>query len=88
MFKDRTQFPDVLKNFYNEIKTKFSTSICILHTDNALEFLKHDVSQFCYFHDIIYQTNCAHTSQQTGVVKRKYWHLLDIARSHDSNAYT
>ena len=81
MLKDRTQVPDVLKIFYNEIKTQFPTSIRILCTDNALEFLKHNVSQFYYSNGILHQTTCAHTSQQNGVAERKYQHLLDVART-------
>ena len=59
MLKDRTQVLDVLKIFYNKIKTQFFTSIHVLRTDNALEFLRYDVSQFC-----------THTSQQNDIVKK------------------
>ena len=30
----------LLKLFFNEIKNQFSTSIRVLHTDNALEYVK------------------------------------------------
>ena len=57
--KDKIQVFDVLKNFYNKIKTQLSTFIHVLRTDNALEFLRYDVSQFC-----------THTSQQNDIVKK------------------
>jgi len=60
VLKNRTQVSDVIKNFINEIKTQFSTIVRILHTYNALEYTKSDVSQFCASHDILHQTTCPH----------------------------
>ena len=36
----------VIESFFNEIKNQFSTSISVLCTDNALEYVKKDVSNF------------------------------------------
>ena len=38
----------VIKPFFNEIKIQFSTSIRVLRTDNALEYIKKDVSIFLF----------------------------------------
>ena len=63
------------------IKTQFSTSIRVLRTDNALKYMKNDVSLFYSKNKIVHQTSCSHTSQQNGVVERKHRHILDVART-------
>ena len=72
---------NVIESFFNEIKNQFSTSICVLHTDNALKYVKKDVSIFCSKNRIIHQTSYSHTSQQNGVAERKHRHILDVART-------
>ena len=51
----------------------------MLRTDNALEYVKKNVSIFFSKNDIIHQTSCSHTSQQNGIARRKYRHILDVA---------
>jgi len=53
----------------------------VFHPDNALKYLKNDVSLFCAKSEIIHQTFCAHTSQQNGVVEHKHRHIFDVART-------
>ena len=81
LLKDRSHVFNVFQTFYNEIKTQFSTSIRVLRSDNALEYMKTDFSHFCSANGIIHQTSCAHTPQQNGVAERKNRHLLDVART-------
>ena len=69
----------VIEFFSNEIKNQFSTTIRILRTENALEYVKNDVSSFCSKNGIIYYTSCSHISQQNGITERKYRHILDVA---------
>ena len=40
LLKERYEVSGVIKLFFNEIKTQFSTSICVLQTNNALEYIK------------------------------------------------
>ena len=53
----------------------------MLRTDNALEYVKKDVSSFCSKNEIIHQTSYSYTSQQNGVAERKHRHILDVART-------
>jgi len=48
LLKERSEVSSVIELFFNEIKNQFSTSIRVLHTDNALEYVKKDVSIFCF----------------------------------------
>ena len=75
LLKERDEVSDVIKLFFNEIKTQFSTSLSVLRTDSALESL------FCAKHEIIHPTSCSHTSQQNSVDERKHRHILDVART-------
>jgi len=52
----------------------------VLRTDNALKYVKNDVSLFCAYNGIIYQTSYSHTSQQNGVAERKQTYPV-IART-------
>ena len=70
LLEERSEVSGVIELFHNEIKNQFSTSIRVLCTDNALEYMKNDASLFCSKNGIIHQTSCSHTSQQNGVAKR------------------
>ncbi|XP_043710586.1 uncharacterized protein LOC122659549 [Telopea speciosissima] len=67
--------------FYNEIRVQFGVSLKTLRTDNALELIQREASQFCSDNGILHQTFCSYTSQQNGVAERKNRHLLDVTRS-------
>ena len=62
LLKERSEVFSVIELFFNEIKNHFSTSIRVLCTDNALEYVKKDVSIFCSKNENIHQTSCSHTS--------------------------
>jgi len=54
LLKERLEVFSVIESFFNEIKNQFSTSIRVLRTDNALEYVKKDVSSFCSKNKIIH----------------------------------
>ena len=73
LLKERSEISGVTKLFFNVIKKiKFFTSICMLYTDNALDYVKNDVSVFYSKNVIIHQTFCSHTSQQNVVAESKH----------------
>ena len=78
LLKETSEVSTVIELFSNEIKSQFSTTICILLTDNASKYVKNDVSTFCSKNDIIHQTSCSHTFQQNGVVERKRRHIISL----------
>ena len=77
LLKEMFEVSGVIKLF----SVQFFTSIRVLCTDNALEYMKNDVSLLCFKNGIIHQTSCPLTSQQNGVAERKYTHILDVART-------
>lgn len=83
LMKDRTHVLDIIKQVFIEIKNQFSTSVKVLRTDNALEFMKKELSIFFFSifnasNGIIHETSYAHPSQQNGVAKSKHRHILDV----------
>ena len=76
LLKERSEVSSVIKLLFK--KNQFSTSIRVLRTDNALEYIKKDVSYFCFKNEITHQTSCSHTSQLNRVIERKYKHILDV----------
>lgn len=81
MLGQKSETPDVIKKFFAQIKTQFSTVIRIFRSDNGLEFMNSTLQSFFETLGLLHQTSCAHTSQQNGVAERKLRHLLDVART-------
>ena len=71
----------MFQKFFVEIRNQFHTSICILRSDNALEYLSAHFSDFLSSHEILHQSFCAYTPQQNGVVGRKNHHSVETTRT-------
>ena len=67
----------IFQKLHAEVRTQFNTSIRILRSDNAKEYLSGPFSSFMPSHGILYQSFCAYTSQQNGVVECKNRHLVE-----------
>ena len=63
LLKDMTQVSDANKKFINEIKSQVSPTVCVLRTDNALDYIQIEVSRFCGSYGILRQTICPQTLQ-------------------------
>ena len=75
--KTRAGLFSIFQKLHAEVRTQFNTSIRILRSDNAKEYLSGPFSSFMSSHGILYQSFCAYTSQQIGVVERKNRHLVE-----------
>ena len=75
LLKERSEVSGVIKLF----SVQFFTSIRVLRTDNALEYMKNDVSLLCFKNGIIHQISCSHTFQQNGIADANR-HILDVAK--------
>ena len=81
MMKEKSETVQVIKNFFNEIKTQFSTTIHVFRSNNGLEFVNISLQKIFITSGGIHQTSSTKTSHQKGVAERKLGHLLDIART-------
>lgn len=70
-----------LKNFITMIENQFETTVKKVRTDNGLEFINTEATNFFKTKGIVHQKTCPYTPQQNGVVERKHKHLLETARA-------
>ena len=79
--KNRAKLFSIFQMFHVEVRTQFNTSICILRSANAKEYIYGPFSSFMSSHGILHQPSCAYTSQQNRVAERKNRHLVETART-------
>ena len=79
--KTRAELFSIFHNFHAEVRTQFNSSIRILHSDNAKEYLSEPFSSFMSSHGILHQSSCAYTPQHNGVSERKNHHLVETAHT-------
>ena len=79
LMKTRAELFSIFQKFHVEIRTQFNTSIHILRSDNAKEYLSTSFSSFMSSHGIFHQSSYAYTPQQNGVAERKNRHLVKTA---------
>ena len=77
--KNQVELFSIFQKFHAEVRTQLNTSICILRSDNAKEYLSRPFSSFMSSHRILHQSSCAYTPQQNGVAEHKNCHLVEIA---------
>ena len=77
--KTQAELFSISLKFYVEVQTQFNTSICILRSDNAKEYLYGPFSSFLSSHGILHQSSCAYTPQHNGVAEHKNRHLVETA---------
>ena len=63
LMKTRAELFSIFQKFHAQIRTQFNTSIRILRSDNAKEYLFALVSSFMFSHGILHQSSCAYTPQ-------------------------
>ena len=79
--KTRAKLFFILQKFNAQVRTQFNTSIRILRSDNAKEYLFGPFSSFLSSHEILHQTTSVDTPQQNRVVERKNCHLVETVRT-------
>ena len=79
--KDKSDVAKVFQNFYTFVRTQFNTSIKVLRSNNAKEYMSTTFKEFLDHQGIHHQTSCPYTPQQNGVAKQKNRHLLEVTRA-------
>ena len=81
LMKEKSEVNQIFQSFYSYVKNQFHTSIQILRSDNAKEYLSSSMKEFLTKQGIHHQTSCVYTPQQNGVAERKNRHLLKVTRA-------
>ena len=81
LMKEKSEVNQIFQSFYSYVKNQFHTSIQILRSDNAKEYLSSSMKEFLTKQGIHHQTSCVYTPQQNGVAERKNRHLLEVTRA-------
>ena len=81
LMKTRAELFSIFQKFHAEVRTQFNTSISILRSDNAKEYLSGPFSSFLSSYGILHKSSCAYTPQNNGVTERKNRHLVETART-------
>jgi len=55
----------IFQGFSTDIQNQFGTTIKILRTDNAHEYMSSQFQSFLSSQGILHQTSCSHTPQST-----------------------
>ena len=81
LMKSQAELFSVFQKLIAEICNQFNTSIRILRSGNALEYLFALLSSFLSSHGILHQSSCAYTPQQNGLTESKNRHLVETTRT-------
>ena len=63
------------------VETQFSKRIKIFRSDNALEYTQYAFQAVLHSYSIVHHLTCPGTSQQNGIAKRKFRHILYTVRA-------
>lgn len=64
LVKEKSQFPQVLKQFVTFIERQTGTQVKCVRADNAKELTKGEILQFCTQHGIKQESSCVDTPQK------------------------
>ena len=81
LISEKSEVAHILQNFYNMIKPQVQTKLCILHSDNGVEYMNEIFGSYLKEKGITHQSTCVNTPQQNSIAERKNRHLMEVARA-------
>ena len=81
LLKNKTEVTTNIKNLCKMIKCQFGDPVRGLRTDNAKDFLNHELREFLASEGIKHETSCPYTPQQNGLAERKIGDIVDKGRT-------
>jgi transposase InsO family protein len=78
---DKSNMFSIFKGIAKRAENKFDFKIKKIRSDNGSEFKNSKIKDYCDEKGIKYEFSTKYTPQQNGVVERKNWTLIDVARS-------
>lgn len=81
LLKSKSEVYEYIESFIKRVLTQFGLKVKMVSFDNCINFVNNKVSAMFNDFGIIHKPSCAYTPKQNEIVKRKYRHLLNVARS-------
>jgi hypothetical protein len=79
--QDRSETQGTLKRFLRRAQNEFELKVKKIRSDNGSEFKNLQVEELLEEEGIKHEFSAPYTPQQNGVVERKNWTLIDMART-------
>lgn len=79
MLIDKSEVPQIFKNFVSMVGRQFQKLIKCVRSDNGTEFTY--MKKYFLENGIVFRTSCTGTPQQNGRVEWKHRHILNVARA-------
>lgn len=86
VLQKKSEVIDKFKEFKKYVEIQLEYKIKCLRTDNGLEFINKNISDFLKSNGIIHQTTVPHTPQQNGVAERMNRILIEKTKCMLLNA--
>ena len=81
LLKNKTEVTTNIRNLCKMIKCQFGDPVRGLRTDNAKDFLNHELREFLASEGIKHETSCPYTPQQNSLAERKIGDIVDKGRT-------
>ena len=81
LLKHKSEVTLKIKQFVQMIERQFEKGIKVIRTDNAKDFINHDLQTFYANLGIVHETSCVYTPQQNGVAERRIGIIQEKSRA-------
>jgi transposase InsO family protein len=78
--QDKSKTHSILKHFLRRSQNEFELKVKKIRSDNGSEFKNLQVEEYLEEEGVKHEFSAPYTPQQNGVVERKNWTLIDMAR--------
>ncbi|GJU02346.1 retrovirus-related pol polyprotein from transposon TNT 1-94 [Tanacetum coccineum] len=79
--RSKDEAPDFIIKFLKMIQVRLKVNVQRIRTDNGTEFVNHTLREYYEKVDISHETSVARSPHQNGVVERRNYALIEVART-------
>nr|GEU44278.1 retrovirus-related Pol polyprotein from transposon TNT 1-94 [Tanacetum cinerariifolium] len=87
IIRSKDEAPEAIIKYIQNIQVYLNAIVRNVQTDNGTKFVNQTLREFYENVGISHQTSVACTPQQNGIVERRNWTLVEVARKLNAKAY-